>query len=126
MARQRRHPVEVHALWDAEAEVWSAEGENLPGLVTEAESIEALMAKLRIMVPELLSYSPDLASRLGPRSTSFRNAASWQMPQPDPDGGKLFAGGESAPARGRLSLRSARGRRPRNLAMPKIEAAYYS
>ncbi len=24
------------------------------------------MAKLRIMVPELLSYSPDLASRLGP------------------------------------------------------------
>lgn len=66
MARQHRHPVEVHALWDAEAGVWAAEGENLPGLVTEAESIDALMAKLRIMVPELLSYSPDLAARLGP------------------------------------------------------------
>lgn len=63
---RRRHPIEVHAIWDAEAEVWSAEGENLPGLVTEAESPEALMAKLRIMVPELLAYSPDLAARLGP------------------------------------------------------------
>jgi Domain of unknown function (DUF1902) len=66
MARPRRHPVEVRALWDPEAEVWAAEGENLPGLITEAESIEALMAKLRIMIPELLSYSPDLADLLGP------------------------------------------------------------
>jgi Domain of unknown function (DUF1902) len=62
----RRHPVEIHAFWDAEAEVWSAEAENLPGLVTEADSIDALMDKLRVMVPELLSYSPDLAARLGP------------------------------------------------------------
>jgi hypothetical protein len=77
MAGQRRHPVEVHALWDAEAEVWSAEGENLPGLVTEAESLDALMAKLRVMVPELLSYSPDLRAKLGPEihlvsETSFK------------------------------------------------------
>ena len=50
----------------AEAEVWSAEAQNLPGLVTEAETPEALMEKLRVMVPELLSYSPDLAARLGP------------------------------------------------------------
>src|ERR1051326_2240246 len=62
----RSHPVEIHAFWDAEAEVWSAEAENLPGLVTEADSIDALMDKLRVMVPELLSYSPDLAPRLGP------------------------------------------------------------
>ena len=66
MARARRHAVEVHALWDPEAEVWSAEAENLPGLVTEAETPEALMNKLRVMVPELLSYSPDLAAKLGP------------------------------------------------------------
>jgi hypothetical protein len=66
MARSGRHAVEVHALWDPEAEVWSAEAQNLPGLVTEAETPEALMEKLRIMVPELLSYSPDLAARLGP------------------------------------------------------------
>jgi hypothetical protein len=59
MARARRHAVEVHAVWDPDAEVWSAEAENLPGLVTEADSPEALMNKLRVMVPELLSYSPD-------------------------------------------------------------------
>jgi hypothetical protein len=67
MANERRHAVEVHALWDAEAEVWSAEAENLPGLVTEAQTPEALMDKLQVMVPELLSYSPDLAARLGPK-----------------------------------------------------------
>lgn len=67
MAHRGRHPVEVRALWDAEAEVWSAEGENLPGLVTEAETPDALMSKLRVMVPELLAYSPDLAARLGPQ-----------------------------------------------------------
>ena len=66
MARAGRHAVEMHAVWDAEAEVWSAEAENLPGLVTEADTPEALMSKLRVMVP-LLSYSPDLAVKLGPR-----------------------------------------------------------
>jgi hypothetical protein len=33
-------------------------------LVTEAETAELLLEKLRVIVPELLSYSPDLA--LGP------------------------------------------------------------
>ena len=66
MARASRHVVEVHAIWDPEAEVWSAEAANLPGLVTEADTSEALMDKLRVMVPELLSYSPDLAAKLGP------------------------------------------------------------
>jgi hypothetical protein len=66
MARASRHAVEVHAIWDPEAEVWSAEAENLPGLVTEADTPEALTSKLRVMVPELLSYSPDLAAKLGP------------------------------------------------------------
>jgi hypothetical protein len=65
MARASRHAVEVHAIWDPEAEVWSAEAANLPGLVTSGY-LEALMDKLRVMVPELLSYSPDLAAKLGP------------------------------------------------------------
>jgi hypothetical protein len=66
MAETKKRPVEVRALWDEEAEVWSAEGENLPGLVTEADSYPQLMQKLRVMVPELLSYSPDLNEQLGP------------------------------------------------------------
>jgi len=44
---------------DQEAGVWVAESTNLPGLVTEAETAELLLEKLRLMVPELLSYSPD-------------------------------------------------------------------
>jgi hypothetical protein len=62
----KKHPIEVRALWDEEAGVWSAEGENLPGLVTEADSYQLLMQKLQVMVPELLSYSPDLKEQLGP------------------------------------------------------------
>ena len=66
MTESKKHAVEVRALWDDEAGVWSAESENLPGLVTEADSYQLLMQKLQIMVPELLSYSPDLNQQLGP------------------------------------------------------------
>jgi predicted RNase H-like HicB family nuclease len=44
----------VHADWDPEAGVWVATSDDVPGLATEASTIEALAAKLRIMVPELL------------------------------------------------------------------------
>ena len=64
--KKRRSPVRVRAEWDEEARVWVAEGTNLPGLVTEADTVELLLDKLRIMVPELLSYSPDLASGFRP------------------------------------------------------------
>jgi Domain of unknown function (DUF1902) len=41
----------VTAIWDAAASVWVAESDNVPGLVTEADS---LVAKLRALIPELL------------------------------------------------------------------------
>jgi predicted RNase H-like HicB family nuclease len=44
----------IRAEWDDEASVWVATSDDVPGLVTEAASIEALMEKLRVMVPELL------------------------------------------------------------------------
>ena len=44
----------VRAEWDAEACVWVAMSEDVPGLVTEAQTIETLDAKLMVMVPELL------------------------------------------------------------------------
>ena len=44
----------VRAIWDAEAQVWVAESENVPGLATEADTIETLTAKLRNIIPELL------------------------------------------------------------------------
>lgn len=47
-------PIVVHADWDPEASVWVATTQDLRGLVTEAESIEALRAKLPGMVLDLL------------------------------------------------------------------------
>ena len=44
----------IRAEWDAEASVWVATSDDVPGLATEAETLEALSTKLEIMVPELL------------------------------------------------------------------------
>ena len=44
----------IRAIWDAKAKVWVAESQNVPGLATEAATIEALTAKLRDIIPELL------------------------------------------------------------------------
>lgn len=44
----------IHAGWDPEAGVWVAESDDVPGLATEAETIEKLAERLRILIPELL------------------------------------------------------------------------
>ena len=50
-----RHPVIfVRADWDNEAGVWVATNEDLKGLVTEAETLEALRAKVLVMAGELI------------------------------------------------------------------------
>jgi hypothetical protein len=48
-------PYFVRAEWDADAGVWVATSDDVPGLVTEAATLEALHAKLESMVPELLA-----------------------------------------------------------------------
>ena len=45
----------VEAEWDAEAKVWVATSDDVPGLATEADTIDALRSKLEIMIPELLA-----------------------------------------------------------------------
>lgn len=52
MKMQRRF--EIRAVWDPEAAVWVASSDDVPGLATEADTVELLIEKLRIMVPELL------------------------------------------------------------------------
>ena len=52
----------VRAEWDSEALVWVASSDNVPGLVTEADTIEALETKLQTMVPELLEANGHLRS----------------------------------------------------------------
>lgn len=66
MSDSERAVVEVRACWDEEAALWSAAADNLPGLATEATTVEALMDKLCVMVPQMLAYQPDLRDRLGP------------------------------------------------------------
>jgi predicted RNase H-like HicB family nuclease len=47
-------PVVIHADWDAEARVWVATTQDIRGLVTEADTIEVLRAKLPGMILDLL------------------------------------------------------------------------
>lgn len=51
----------IFADWDPEAGVWVATSDDVPGLATEAETIEALTEKLRVIVPELLEANHLLA-----------------------------------------------------------------
>ena len=44
----------IHAVWDEEAKVWVATSDDVPGLATEAASLDLLVPKLQLMIPELL------------------------------------------------------------------------
>ena len=55
-------PYFIRAEWDAEAAVWVATSNDVPGLATEADTLEALVAKLRTLVPELLALNGEPAS----------------------------------------------------------------
>jgi predicted RNase H-like HicB family nuclease len=44
----------VRAEWDPDANVWVATSDDVPGLATEAETLELLSLKLDVMIPELL------------------------------------------------------------------------
>ena len=50
----------VTAVWDDEAEVWVATSDDVPGLVTEAATLDALYARVIAVVPELLEDNAHL------------------------------------------------------------------
>ena len=52
----------IRAEWDEEASVWVATSDDVPGLVSEADTIEQLSAKLEVLIPELLDANgyPDV------------------------------------------------------------------
>lgn len=56
--------IKVKAEWDAEAKVWVATSDDLPGLVTEADTVEALQRKLAVMIPELLETNGTLDAQV--------------------------------------------------------------
>jgi len=52
----------VRAEWDAEGGMWVADSDDVPGLVTEAPTLDALAERALAAIPELLQENrPDLA-----------------------------------------------------------------
>lgn len=51
-----RHAV-IRCAWDREADVWSVGESSIPGLVTEAPSLEALRQWLRRIIQDLLDIA---------------------------------------------------------------------
>lgn len=47
-------PLFVRAVWDEVARVWVATSDDVPGLATEGDTVEVLIGKLKVMIPELL------------------------------------------------------------------------
>ena len=47
----------VNLLWDSEASVWLATSEDIRGLVLESGSLDVLIERVRMTVPELLKLN---------------------------------------------------------------------
>ena len=72
----------VRAIWDDEANVWTTESPDLPGLVTEAESLDALDAKLPGLIHDLIdrdeSEGPEYVLASFSKRVSRRSCATEQ------------------------------------------------
>ena len=55
-----RKQITGNAEWDPEAKVWVATSDDVPGLITEAATVEALTEKLAVIIPELLQVNGHL------------------------------------------------------------------
>ena len=58
----------INFIWDDEAAVWIAQSDDIPGLVLESGSLDALIERVRFAAPELLELNKDSAL---PRSLCF-------------------------------------------------------
>ena len=47
----------VTLTWDSEASMWIATSDDVPGLVLESNSYDALIEKVKIAIPDLLEIS---------------------------------------------------------------------
>ena len=50
----KKKPFFIRAEWDEDAAVWVASSDDVPGLATEEATLEGLIRKLKVMIPELL------------------------------------------------------------------------
>ena len=54
-----RKPLFIRAEWDEEARVWVATSNDVVGLATEGATLDELVDKIKIMIPELLDANQD-------------------------------------------------------------------
>jgi len=47
----------VQVTWDAQAEMWVADSDDIPGLAAEAPDDKSLWEKLEALIPELLALN---------------------------------------------------------------------
>lgn len=47
----------IKLTWDNEADVWIATSNDIPGLILESGSFDALLERVRFAVPELLALN---------------------------------------------------------------------
>jgi predicted RNase H-like HicB family nuclease len=110
--RTLSRPIVIHADWDPEAEVWVATTQDLRGLVTEAETVEALRAKLPGMILDLLEENgisdlPASIEIIARERSACRGGIA-------PHGGLLPRCGSPLET-SRLRIQATRAWRPRNL-----------
>ena len=60
----------IDLTWDNEDAVWVATSEDIPGLVLESGSFDALLERLRYAVPELLALNNPSP---GPATITFQS-----------------------------------------------------
>ena len=58
----------ISAAWDDEAKVWYVRKSDIPGLATEADTLEALQQRVRDIIPDLLD---DWPKQVEPLEISF-------------------------------------------------------
>lgn len=54
----------INLTWDDEAVVWVATSDDIPGLVLESGSFDALLERIRFTAPELLALNKQEVSSL--------------------------------------------------------------
>ena len=59
----RRYAI-VRVAWDDEAKVWFVEGSDIPGLATEAETLDELRRKVPVIIQDLLDGESDRPEEL--------------------------------------------------------------
>jgi predicted RNase H-like HicB family nuclease len=87
----------VHCTWDAEASVWYVSESDVPGLVTEAATVEEMNRKLEQMIPELLEANAVMSPGGGVPFELLAHRHSTARANAAPDG-RLRAGSEEGAA----------------------------